>query len=75
MEIIAIILTSVCMCFLPNILQSKHIKLKIPRFIYNLLFFILSIASMSLMFLGFYNMNIFFIITGIIIYSMIILTI
>ncbi len=72
-EIFAVIATGILISVIPNFLENKHINIKIPKLINSLLFCILALLSMTLIYFGFYEFNLLFLIIGSTIYYLIVL--
>ena len=73
-EIFAIVATGLITSIIPGILENKHINIKIPKIINLILFWILTLFSMVIIYFGFYEFNLLFLIIGIGIYFLVNLT-
>lgn len=67
-EIFSVIALGITMSLIPNLLEDKKINLRIPKIINLIIFWFLTLLSMLILIIGYYNLNILFIIIGIIVY-------
>jgi len=67
-ETFSVIALGITMSLIPNLLENKKINIKIPKIIILIIFWFLTILSMTILFIGYYNFNILYIIVGLLIY-------